>query len=236
MTLTPDLLQSSTLRLSCVWTVKERDPETGLFVPVLEVKNLWTDYGLTQLASAVQGGYSAPAYLIIDTFGPHFSATYAAGVNAVASPTRVDVAGDTQLVLSPGTARQETVTFSSVTGTGPYTYHLTGNTTQIHNVTDYLTRAPKATDTLTNVITEAQYDATNAPNQRMQSVAGYSQTTHNWTMQFYFNAGQALVNIMSCGLSESPTVGAGHLHNHFVLGYNHTSGDVEIDGSLTLTN
>lgn len=41
----------------------------------------------------------------------------------------------------------------------------------------------------------------------------------------------------SLGTSESDTVGAGNLHNHLAVGYNHTSGnDTQIDVSLTLTN
>jgi hypothetical protein len=67
---------------------------------------------------------------------------------------------------------------------------------------------------------------------------GYSNGIGNWTIQFYLPGSTALANLMICGLSDSGTSGTGNLHNHFVLGYNHSNAnnDVEIDGSITLFN
>lgn len=229
----------SKLGLSCTWTVKERDPKTGLFIPKLRVKNIFTNTGLNALASAVQGAYVAPTFLVIDSAGAKLQANYSAGVTAVNTDVRVDIGSDTQLILSPGTANQETVTFTSVVGSGPYTYNLSAPTANAHNLDDYALRKPLVTDDMTTVVTEAQYDSTNAPGQRMPAASGYSNgSIGEWTIQFYFTGTQAPVVFNTLGLADSSDVGAGSLHNHFVLGYDHTTSgnDVEIDGLLTIAN
>lgn len=240
MTHTLDLPPSDGVVLASFrWVLRERDSKTGLLVAERRVKNVITTNGLTLLASALSGGYNPPLYLVIDSAGGRLQATYAAGVNAVASDTKVDIVGDTQLVLSPGTPQQETVTFSSVTGSGPYTYNLSSPTTQTHNLNDWVLRQVNVNDTLVNsVVTEIQYDAVNFPNQRAQSYSGFSPSAGQWTIQFFITGNQATnTQFNTLGLSDSPTVGTGVLHNHFILGYFHSAGnDVEIDGTLTLIN
>lgn len=227
----------SRLTLSCVWTVKER--RSGLWIPVLSRKNVWTNYGLGALASAIGGGYSAPNNLVIDSDYATLSVGASLGASSIQLSKRVDITGDTQLVLNPGGANQETVTFSGApTGSGPFTYSLTGTLANTHLANEPVVRLPLAADTLSTVVSEIQYDATNAPGLRVQASSGYASGTGNWTLQFYLTGTQALTHLMTLGLSENNAVGAGNLHNHIVLGYDHSGGgnDVEIDVSLTLSN
>lgn len=227
----------SKLGLSCVWTVKER--RSGIWVPVLRVKNIFTNTGLNALASAIQGAYVAPNFLVIDSAGAKLQNAYAPGATSIDTDVRVDLPGDTQLVLSPGTGQQETVTFTSVTGSGPYTYALSAPTANTHGVNDYALRVPRVTDDMSSVISEQQYDATNAPGQRMPAASGYNNgAIGEWTIQFYFTGAQAPVHFNTLGLADSSDIGAGSLHNHFILGYDHTTSgnDVEIDGSITIAN
>lgn len=227
------------LRETFVWTVKERDPKTGLWLPRARGKNIHTNFGLTAYAGGFQGSYQAPVYMVIDTFAPTLVSLSGTTLVLQASqqPT---LASDTQLVLSVGTANQETIGFaagSPVVNGNQYTYTLAATPTYAHAVGDICVRATAATDTLTSVFAEAQYDGTNAPGQRMQSIGGYSPGGGQWTMQFFFNANQALLNFVTLGLADSATIGQGNLHNHLVLGYVHTTGnDAEIDVTLTLSN
>jgi hypothetical protein len=228
--------------VQCRWVVKER--RNGLWVPVLERKNLLTDYGLTALSAAFAGGYVAPQYLVIDTNKTTLTATYAIGVNAVVAVARVDLVGDNQIVLSPGTVRQETVTFSSVTASGPnYSYNLSSPTTKAHNSGDYVVRAVKSADTMSTVISEAAYDPTYNPGMRQAVVSTYSPASGQTTYQFYFTGVQANVLFMTLGLADQQALGAGNLHSHVVLGYDHTitapatsTNDLEVDATLSLTN
>lgn len=200
----------------------------------------WTNYGLSMLASALQGNYSAPLYLVLEGNGSTVASTVAAGATSIESVANVWLAGDDQLVLGAGLPTQEVVTYSSIVGTGPYTYNLTAPTTQNHTSGDPLCRVPLVTDTLAQVVNELQYDSTNAPGLRLASVSGYSTGTGNWTMQFYLTGIEASAFLMTVGLSDNPNVGQGNLHAHFVLGVNHVynpiSGgvDIEIDVPLTL--
>jgi hypothetical protein len=230
---------ASRIKLSCIWTVKERDPKTGLYIPVLQRKNIFTNYGLTAL-SAVPGGqtYTAPIYLELENNSA--AITNAGGISASATSctaaTDILEAGDTQLILGIGTANQETVTGASVSGTGPYTYSFAA-CTKSHANGDPICRVPLPADTVSTLQSEWQYDSVNNPNQRMPSVAGYSTGTGVWVSQWYYNGAQAIGNMTTIGMCDSPTVGSGNLHNHVALGYVHTaSNDVEIDGTLTLTN
>jgi hypothetical protein len=69
-------------------------------------------------------------------------------------------------------------------------------------------------------------------------VAGYSGGAGNWVIQFYYIAQAATFYISDIALTDNITIGHGTLHNHCVLGYDHSAGtsDVEIDGSLTIAN
>jgi hypothetical protein len=214
------------------WTVREN----GLVVA--RGKNVQTTFGLTAYASGFQGSYQAPVYLVLETFAPALVSLV--GTTLVLSATQQPtLVSDTQLVLSVGTVNQEVIGFTgqpTVNGS-QYTYTLSSTPINSHAVNDICTRNPTASDTLTSVFSEQQYDSTNAPNQRMQSIGGYSPGAGQWTMQFFFSGTQALFEFVTLGLADNLTLGQGSLHNHLVIGYDHTSGnDAEIDVTLTLTN
>src|SRR6267142_644808 len=63
-TCTPDY---PPLTLSCHWTYKRRNSKTGLFVPIAHAKNLFTNYGLIQVAGALSTGAQS-LYLVIESF------------------------------------------------------------------------------------------------------------------------------------------------------------------------
>jgi len=224
------------LGLSCLWTVYEK--HGSLYTPVLRRKNIFTNDGLSQLASAPSGSYAAPVNLVIDNGGTSLYSGASLGALVVETNQRVDIAGDTQLVLEPGTASQELVTFvGTPTGSGPYIYTLSAGTVYAHSTGALVARQVNQNDTMTSVTSEIQFDPTDAPNQRVVSAGGYSGGAGNWVVQFYVTGNQALTTFTYIGISDSNTVGQGLLHNHLVLGYIHNSGvDVMIDGSLTLSN
>lgn len=228
----------SALNLSCEWTVKERVSGSGVWVVRKRVRNIITNYGLTALASALSGVYAQPQYLAIEGFFANPSSSITAGAGSISLTARVDLTGDTQIVLGVGLGVQETVTFTGVSGSGPYTYTLSGTCANNHATSETCFRLPLVTDTVAQLQGELQYDSTNFPSTRMQSPGGYSGGAGNWTIQFYFPGGTAATYITAAGLTDNSTLGGGNLHNHFVLGYNHTSlsTDLEIDGSLTLVN
>lgn len=241
MMLTVDSLQSprndllrtpSGLRVVCIWTVRERG------IVIARVKNVFTNYGLTALASAIGGGYMPPTWLVIDSAQTTLSNGYSPGATSIQTTGAVDLVGDTQLVLNPGAGNQETVTFTSRSGTGPYTYALSAGLANTHVSLETVCRQTSASDTLSTVVTEVQYDPVNAAGQRIQSVAGFSSGNGNFTMQFYITAAQAQAKFNTVGLADTLNTGSGNLHDHAVLGYDHTAGtnDAEIDVSLTLTN
>lgn len=194
-----------------------------------------TNYGMTALAAAVQGGYLPPLYLVLMNNGSTMFATANAGVTSIQTNQAVHLTGDTQIVLSPGLSTQETVTWTGVSGTGPYTYTLSAATTQNHPAGDPVCRLPLSTDTMASVVNEVAYDSTNFPNLRLASVAGYSTGNGQWTMQFYYTGIQASTYIMTVGLSDSATIGQGNLHAQLIIATDHTfqnvstASDIEID-------
>lgn len=221
--------------VSVEWVVKER--HGGLWVPVLRTKNLITAYGLTQMASLWNGAYVAPQWLAVDKDKATVSTTIAPGATSVTTSKRVDIAGDSQIWLSAGAAQAEKVTFSGVTTSAPFIYTLTAATTLTHTAGDKVLRAVSASDGLTTLVSEGQYDSVGAPNQRMQCLPGFTPGSGQWTVQFYYTGIQAVFDFNTLALMDSPNLGSGNMHNHFVLGYTHPSGtDVEIDGTLTMTN
>jgi hypothetical protein len=230
-------MAEETIKVRCKWEVKERRP-SGLYEVVLTRYNTWTNYGLTALATAISGTYTAPIYLELEDNGTGI--TNAGGIAASAtSCTAADnilEGGDNTLILGVGTANQETVTGASVAGTGPYTYTFAA-CTKSHANGAPICRVPLASDTLASLQSEWQYDSVNNPNQRLASTAGFSTGAGVWVVQFYYNGAQGLGNMTTIGLCDDQTVGAGNLHNHVALGYVHSSSnDVEIDGTLTLVN
>lgn len=215
-----------------------REYRGGLLVAEREHFNKFTDFGLTNLAQLWGGGGVAPVYLVIDSFKATLGNSPLAGSASVQTDVRVDKTGDTQIVLNPGGANQETVSFTAVSGTGPYTY-TTSALANAHTAGEFVVRAVRQADTMASVQQEVQYDATAAPNQRMKAPAGsgYSQGTGSWTAQFFLTGSQAVTNWMTLGLADNLTVGAGNLHNHITFGFVHQTGnDVELDITLTITN
>lgn len=233
----------------CVWSVY-RLPDRTLLA---RAKNVQTNYGLTALAGALQGsyaaaGYNPPNYLLLDTYTGAIQNAGGLAVNATSVTTdkQLHVTGDTgataQLVLGVGTANQEQVNWTAVSGAGPYTYTISacGKT---HAQNDPCCRQSQGADDLAQLQSDIQYDATNAPNQRLQTLGGYSQGTGLWTVQFFLTGNQALgasqANLLLArvGLGDSLTVGQGHMHNAVVLGYTHqVNNDVEIDVDISLIN
>ena len=227
---------SSPSRVRVRWTIRER--RSGLWVPVFEGHNLMTDYGLTALAGAFGGTYVPPLYLVIDDFSAQIqnTGTLSIGATSVSLDRRVDEAGDTQIVLGSGSANEETVTFSAVSGGGPYVYTIAA-TTKTHAHLDYVVREPIQSDVLADIQDEVQYSPVAFPGKRVQSSGFFSSGTGNGTMQFFITGAQAIGRWETLGTSENDTVGSGNLHNHLVVGYDHISGnDTQIDISLTLTN
>lgn len=235
LALLPDI--PSKVGVSCVWRVRERDHRSGIIVAERKVKNIWTNYGLTALAS---GTIPSQTYLAVEFPNYTFSSGYSSGVTSITLSGQAHQTGDTQLILGVGLSSQETVTFSSATpGTGStYVYTLSSPTAQPHNSGDPACRQVSATDTMSNVQNEQQYDAVNFPNQRMNDAGGYSNGSGNWTYQFYYPGPTLQTTLMIVGMTDNLTIGQGNLLNHFVLGYvhNNTNNDLEIDGSLTLSN
>lgn len=230
--------------VGCIWTVKEKVTlpisHKEIWHPVLERKNTFTTDGLSSLASAISGNYIPPVYLILASNYATVAFTTAVAATSITLSSQVDQPGDTQIVLSIGLANQETVTFSSVVVSvdTTVTYTLTTPCVYVHNVGEQCARQAMAGDTMNNILGETEYDPANSPLTRATSMSGYSGGAGNWIIQFYFVLGQATMYISDIGLTENPAIGSGTLHNHVVLGYDHTSAssDVEIDGSLTLTN
>jgi hypothetical protein len=226
------------LRVSCIWTVRER--ASG--VMVARNKNVMCNFGLTAFAAAWQGTFaSPPIYLVLETtYGKIQNAgTLAIGATSVSLDVRVDLAGDTSIILGVGTANQETVPFSGVSGTGPYVYTLSAATTKSHVNLDPCVRVPLVTDNLAQVQGEVEYDHTNNPGNRLQSLGGYAPGgVGAWTMQYFLSSTQANVFIGNVGLSGGVGVGTGNLHNHVSLGLDHFTApsDLEFDITLTLTN
>lgn len=220
------------------WRVRVRNRETGEVVEERRIKNVWTTTGLTALATAIYGGYVPPIYLVMENFYSTPMLAVSAGATQIQFSVKLDQAGDTQLVLGAGLASQEVVTFSSVTSSAPYIYTLSTACVNAHPTTDPCVRQPTVNDTMSLVTSELIFDQVNFYNQRPTSPGGYSGGPGNGTIQFFIAGPAAQGMMMTLGLSDSITPGTGNLHNHFVLGYNHNNplNDLEIDGSLTLTN
>ena len=68
--------------------------------------NVWTNYGLTALAGALNGSYLAPQYLEIENNGTGITnaSGITAGATSCTATTNVLEAGDTQIILGIGTA------------------------------------------------------------------------------------------------------------------------------------
>lgn len=221
------------------WKLKVRDPKTGLFVPCRERKNKFTDAGLTNLAKLWVGQGTPTVNLVIDSYtGLLQNNPASVGAVSISLDKSVHKAGDTQLVVGAGLGTQETVTFTAVSGTGPYIYTLSTPLAHAHNQNEWVVRQVLQSDVMTDIKSEMQYDAVSAPNQRMvASGTGYSSGSGSYTMQFFLTGTQAIGNWVTLGLADSNAVGGGVLSNHLIFGFNHQSGnDVELDITLTLAN
>lgn len=224
-----------TAQVDVLWVIKER--KSGLWVVEQAVYNKITNFGLTAFASAPSGTYNAPIYLVIDTASTTMANTYLAGVSSIQTTADPTVSGDTQLDLGVGLASQETVTFSSKSGTGPFTFALTALTVNGHSVDDPVVRTPAAGDTIASVLSEGQYDSTYFAGKREPITSSFSPATGQNTSQ-YFIAGTQATNLFFAhvGLADSISIGGGNLHNYTSLGYNHNNtNDVEIDVTYVVT-
>lgn len=229
------------IRVACYWELRERDPKTGLIVARRRAKNVMTNDGLSALASAWQGTYAnPPLYMVFEGKRGLIVGDTPAGSTQVTLDTQIDLAGDTQIILSPRQVYKETVGFSSVTFDGTnYIYTFTAPTTSNHFNGEGAVRQVYATDTMLSVQSEAQYDPTNFPGQRGQSIGGFSPAAGEWTMQFFFSSTQCIFSTYNAGLSDNPAVGSGLLHNHVlfpITGRVSGAADLEIDVTLTLSN
>lgn len=218
------------------WTVKER--RNGLWVPVYEFDNVVTDYGLTALASAPASQYTAPGFLVIETTFTTLAQPANAGTNSVQLVADPTLGGDNQLVLSVGLGAEEVVTFSGKSGTGPFTYTLTANLVNNHLSGDPAVREVTGADTMSAVLSEAQYDPTFDAGNRAPMTSAFSPATGQNTMQF-FMSGLTATNLYFAhvGLADQRVIGsiASNLHNYAHLGYNHNNtNDLEIDVNWTL--
>jgi hypothetical protein len=224
------------IKVGVAWEIKER--RSGVWVAVRAFHNLVTNFGITAYALAPSGLYTPPTFLVIDTASTSMSTQGNVGDSSVQLYNNPTVGGDTQLVLSVGLAAQETVNFSSVSGSGPYTFTLTGNLVNVHPMNDPVVRGVTAADTMSSVLAEAQYDPTYAPGNRAALTAAYSPATAQGTMQF-FMSGTTATNLYFAhvGLADQQVIGnpATNLHNYAALGYNHNNtNDLEIDVTYTL--
>lgn len=221
------------------WVLRERD-KSGLVVAEKHIKNIATNYLLTNIGSALSGAFTAPLYLAVDSSFTYLHQAANIGDTTIYTTDNLFQVGDTQLTLGAGQSNQETVTFTSVSGTGPYTYALSTPLTFAHTTLDpdWVVRTPTAADAVTSLVSEMEYDSTDYPSTRMASPGGYSPGTGQWTVQFFFPGPTLQGYIMTAGLIDLPTLGVGQLHNHFIIGYNHNStvNDLEIDGTFTFIN
>jgi hypothetical protein len=228
-------------KVGVLWVVQERlvypISHREVWVPVARGKNIMTSYGLTALASAFGGTYTVPQYLVIENGAATIQnvSGILAGATSVTVDAQVHQTGDTEIILGLGDVSQEKVTFSAYnSGTKTYTISACASA---HANGQYVVRAVRAADTMTSVTSEIQYDATNFPGKRVKQNGWLSTGTGNSVMEFFLTGNQALTHWQTLGLSDSDTVGAGNLHNHIVLGYNHQTGnDAKVDISLTLAN
>ena len=228
---------NSNLKVSCKWVVSER--RNGLWLPKLTTYNLFTTYGRTALASAIGGSYVAPIWLSIDSFYETLNTTVNPGDTTLSLNTRVDLANDTQLVVDIDSPNKEVVTFSSVTGdTAPFTYTLTTPFQYTHDTSAKVVRQVSESDAADSINTEIQYDSINAPGQRLASASGFSPGDGQYTIQFYLTSTMGVAYFATLGLMDSATIGQGNLHNHFILGYDHSAAenDIQINGTLTIVN
>lgn len=228
----------ASLKARCEWVVREYLPGTRILVAEHPpVKNVITDDGLTNLASAWQGSGTPPIYLAIESLITQVSSTVLAGATSIQLNDKIDLAGDTQLIVGLNN-NQETLTFSSVSASSPWIYTLSSATTLDHTSGDLAVRAVRQADTQGSLQAEIAYDPTNNPGQRKTSLGGYSPAAGQWTMQFFFAATEAAVRLANIGLCDTPATGTGTLHHHVLLNVDHSAGttDLEVDATLSIAN
>ncbi len=218
------------------WTVSEKHGD--IWVPVLSTHNLLTTFGLNAYATAAGGLWLPPIYLVIDTASSIVQGDYVIGSTVIQLATNPTVAGDTTLVFDAGQVAQETVTFSSITGSGPYTVNLSTPTLNFHANNSLAVRNPNVNDTTTQVLSEAQYDPIFAVNMRTQVTSAYTSGSGKGVTQFFLTAQQATnLYFAHVGMADTNVMGGGNLHNYAVLGYNrNTAFDLEIDIQYVVAN
>lgn len=217
---------------SVEWIIKER--QHGQFVEVYRFHNLITVYGQTALAAAPSGQYTLPIYLVVEQSATSMYSQANPGDTTIYLNGNPTLAGDNQLVLSPGLAAMETVTFSGIVGSSaPFIVSLTAACANTHPASDPVVRAPNFNDTMSSVLSEVTIDPTNNPNNRVAMTAAYSPGQGQNTMQFFISGATATnVYFAHVGLADQQSMSAinTNLHNYAALGYSHTNtNDVEVD-------
>src|SRR5579864_1187224 len=122
------------------WRLRERNRKTGLVVAERTIGNLWTNYGLTALASGLWEPTNT--FLCVESNYATFTVQANPGNSSVTLTQAVSYAGDASIILSPGLATQEILAFNTQT-TDPdttVTYGLVGTCALTHPVGDPVCR------------------------------------------------------------------------------------------------
>jgi hypothetical protein len=111
-------------------------------------------------------------------------------------------------------------------------------TLNFHGNNSLAVRSPNVNDTMTQVLSEAQYDPTFAANMRTQVTSAYTSGSGKGVIQFFLTASQATnLYFAHVGMADTNVVNGGNLHNYAVLGYNrNTTFDLEIDVQYQVAN
>lgn len=204
----------------------------------MKAVNVQTAYGITAYLGAYPSGvYTPPAYMAVNSAYATITATTS---NSVTLTTRVDLAGDTQLVLNPTQTNAETVTFTSVTTSSPYVYTLSANTLNTHNVGEPVVRNVTTNDSLTSFTNELIPDST----ANRIALSGYYSLSPTQYILNYFAMGTQLLGPSGAtifwshvGLTDSAVVATGNLHNTLVSGFSHQLNvDVNVTVNVTLAS
>jgi hypothetical protein len=225
------------VRAGVRWVVKEN--RAGIWVPVVDTHNLLTNFGMTAFAAAPSGNYIPPIYLVIETTKVQMYSSSLVGDTVVQLTGNPTIVGDSNIVLSVGQAAEETVPFNTISGTSsPFNVSLASTLAFAHAAGDFVVRAPTLSDTIASVLSEAQYDPTFNPGNRMAMASSFSPGLGQNTEQFFISGLTATnLYLAHVGLTDQQVIGspASNLHNYAAFGYNHNNVfDLEIDVTYTV--
>ncbi len=208
----------------------------------MSITMLSTNYGLTQYAAT----YGTSGLVVPNLFigcSSSYTTISALSGTYLTVPARVDQAGDTQLVLGPYLSTQEVVTFTSVTGTGPYVYTLSTTPSYVHNAGDMVIRVTNQNDTSASFLSEIQWDSVALPHLRLPMASGTSLGNGQFTLSYFITGGQGQVKWSHLGLFDNNTIGSGNMWASGISGFDHTipsgslvAGDVTVNVTIQLSN